>query len=103
MVSEVESSDTDPWPASQASEPEEELQTLPGFMDEAVPPDRGSGDENGSKESPDTIKEKKAFGCTECGLVFRKQDDFDRHRFFHTGVVSLFIARAHSGPERFRD
>nr|XP_019559773.2 transcription factor IIIA-like [Aedes albopictus] len=86
MVSEVESSDTDPWPASQASEPEGELQTLPGFMDEAVPPDRGSGDENGSKESPDTIKEKKAFGCTECGLVFRKQDDFDRHRFFHTGV-----------------
>lgn len=80
MVSEVESSDTDQCPASQASEPGTESQAFPN-------------DGTAAKSYPAMdIKLKQSFNCTECGLTFRKQDDFDRHRFAHTGVVSCLLS-----------
>lgn len=89
MVSEVESSDTDPCPTSQASEGGE-AQTLPigdggKNADHDRPPDNGGNPDKGIVKASAT-NERQFFSCIECGLVFRKQDDFDRHRFAHTGV-----------------
>ncbi|XP_065076330.1 transcription factor IIIA-like [Ochlerotatus camptorhynchus] len=83
MVSEVESSDTDQWPASQASEPGTESQAFPTDGTSAKPdrPEHSTVDDEAKGSTP-----KQPFICTECGLTFRKQDDFDRHRFAHTGV-----------------
>ncbi|XP_055641197.1 transcription factor IIIA [Toxorhynchites rutilus septentrionalis] len=42
-------------------------------------------DEKTATEPPD-IGKQTIFSCEQCGLIFRKRDDFDRHRFAHTGV-----------------
>ncbi|EAT33158.1 AAEL014584-PA [Aedes aegypti] len=101
MVSEVESSDTDQWLASQEASEPGDSQTLPNIGGETVPPDRSGGktDELSHLEATSDVREKKAFSCTECGLIFRKQDDFDRHRFAHTGVREYRCPESGCGKE----
>lgn len=89
MVSEVEFSDTDPGSTSQVSEAgdSQALPTDDGGKN-IKPSDRPDSGDNPDKNLSElsAINERQFFSCTECGLVFRKQDDFDRHRFAHTGV-----------------